>query len=65
MNTSSDGTLLPRYGREELTARLTGLSRSTRWRLLKEGRIKAKKVGRTQLWDIPSIFDLIESLPDA
>ena len=45
------------------TAELTGLSKSSIYRLWREGRIQFRKLGRTTLVDWATVRAYIESLP--
>ena len=44
---------------------LSGISRSTIYRLAGEGRIRILKIGRTSLVDMASVWAFIETLPEA
>jgi predicted DNA-binding transcriptional regulator AlpA len=53
-----------RFQRPKKAMELAGFSKSTLYRLLKEGRIRARKLNRMTLIDMTSIAELFERCPE-
>jgi excisionase family DNA binding protein len=61
---AEDLSVSPRWARHADLERMYGLSRTTYWRLAKEGKIRAARVGRAVLVDCTSVEAYLEGLAD-
>jgi excisionase family DNA binding protein len=62
--TTDDVSISPRWASYTDAEKLYGLSRTTYWRLAKEGKIRAARVGRAVRVDCASIEDYLKRLAD-
>ena len=60
--TAEDLGVSPRWARHADLERIYGLSRTTYWRLAKENKIRAARVGRAVLVDCASVEAYLEGL---
>jgi len=59
---AEDLGISPRWARHADLERMYGLSRTTYWRLAKEGKIRAARVGRAVLVDCTSVEAYLDKL---
>ncbi len=56
---------LAEFATGENIDQLFGIKRTTRFKLLREGKIKGKKIGASLLIDVQSVRDFLATAPDA
>jgi hypothetical protein len=66
ISADSAASIRPKWGDAKAVDRHfpNAIGKSKRYELLKEGTLRAKKFGRSTIWDLDSIASYIESLPD-